>query len=120
MEFFTTASLKSRKPADLLVLPFWKSDKQAVPAFDTEPFKKILSEPLASHDFHGKEGETMLLYVSGQPEKRLALIGLGAQADITVEIREGPMQTSPDYAIKRNLNRSISSFQKGLQWHPPM
>lgn len=85
MEFSTTQSLKSRKPADLLVVPFWKADKQALAAFDIGPLKKILSEPLASSDFHGKEGETMLLYTSGQPEKRLALIGLGAQSEITVE-----------------------------------
>lgn len=85
MEFSTTSSLKTRESADLLVIPFWKSDKQVLPAFDTDTFKKILSEPLACHDFHGKEGEILLLYASGQPEKRLLLIGLGAQSDITVE-----------------------------------
>lgn len=85
MEFFTTSSLKSRKGADLLVIPFWTSNKQVQPAFDIDTFNKILSAPLATHDFHGKEGEIMFLYASGQPEKRLALLGLGAQADITVE-----------------------------------
>jgi leucyl aminopeptidase len=85
MEFTAVPSLKSRKSADLLVIPFWKADKQALPAFDAAPLKKILSEPLSSHDFHGKEGETLLLYAPGQPEKRLVLIGLGAQSDITVE-----------------------------------
>lgn len=85
MNFFTTPSLKSRKHADLLVIPFWKSTKQAIPALDTAPFENILHEPLASHDFLGKEGETMLLYASGQPEKRLVLLGLGDQSEINVE-----------------------------------
>jgi leucyl aminopeptidase len=85
MDFFTATTFQSRKSADLLILPFWKNEKNVEPAFAIEPFKKILLEPLACHDFHGKEGETMLLYVSGQPEKRLALLGLGAQSDITVE-----------------------------------
>ena len=85
MEFTTLPNLKSRKRADLLVIPFWKTKEHVQAAFDTDPLKKLLSEPLSTHDFHGKEGEIMFLYVSGQPEKRLALIGLGAQTDITVE-----------------------------------
>lgn len=85
MEFFTASSLKSRKSADLLVIPFWKSNKQVHPAFDITSFDKVLLEPLASNDFHAKEGETMVVYVSGQPEKRLVLLGLGVQSDITVE-----------------------------------
>lgn len=118
MEFFTTPSLKSRKPADLLVLPFWKSDKQAIPAFDTEPFKKILSEPLASHDFHGKEGETMLLYVSGQPEKRLALIGLGAQADLTVERLRRAYATITRLCHKKKLKQINLLLPKGPSMAP--
>ncbi|HEV8052472.1 MAG TPA: leucyl aminopeptidase [Parachlamydiaceae bacterium] len=85
MEFTTTPNFKSRKPADLLVIPYWKSNEHVQAAFDIDSLKKILSEPLSTHDFHGKEGEIMFLYVSGQPEKRLALIGLGVQTDITVE-----------------------------------
>lgn len=85
MEFTTVSNLKARKRADLLVIPFWKSKEHVQAAFDTDSLKKILSDPLSTHDFHGKEGEVMFLYVSGQPEKRLALIGLGAQTDITVE-----------------------------------
>lgn len=85
MDFLTIASLKSRKEADLLVIPFFKSHKQAQAAFDIDPFKKILADPLATHDFLGKEGEIMFLYVSGQQEKRLALLGLGDESDITVE-----------------------------------
>lgn len=85
MEFLTTTSLKSRKSADLLVIPFWKSSKGVQSAFDTDVFNQTLSDPLATHDFLGKEGEIMLLYASGEPETRLALLGLGLQTDITVE-----------------------------------
>jgi leucyl aminopeptidase len=85
MEFSTTATFKSRKHADMLVLPFWKAKKDVEPAFDITPFKKILFDALESDDFHGKEGELMFVYASGQPEKRLALLGLGEKDEITVE-----------------------------------
>lgn len=85
MEFLAIPSFQSRKPADALVIPFWKSNKQVQPAYDTDIFHKILSEPLAAHDFHAKEGETMVLYVSGHPEKRIILLGLGVQSNITIE-----------------------------------
>lgn len=85
MEFLTSPSLQSRKPADLLVIPFWKSQKKIQPACDTEIFHKILTGPLATEDFHGKEGETIMLYVSGNPEKRIVLLGLGLETAITIE-----------------------------------
>ena len=85
MEFSTTPSLKSRKNADVLILPFWKSAKQVQAAFDSEPFKKLLDVPLSTQDFMAKEGEILFLYGSGQPEKRLALLGLGLEKELTVE-----------------------------------
>ena len=85
MEFLITPSLKSRKHADLLVIPFWKTEKKVQPAFKIPDFAEILCDPLASHDFQAKEGEIMFLYTSGQPEKRLALIGLGVQETISIE-----------------------------------
>lgn len=118
MEFLATPSIKTREPADLLVLPFWKSDKQPVPAFDIDTFKKILSEPLTSHDFHGKEGETMLLYVSGQPEKRLALIGLGAQSDITVEKLRRAYANITRFCHKKKLKTINLVLPKGSSIAP--
>lgn len=86
MNFSISAALKARKGADLLVIPFWKGKKHAEPAFSSvAALHRHVDAPIAIHDFHGKEGELLLLYVSGEPEKRIALLGLGAQEAITVE-----------------------------------
>lgn len=86
MDFSTSTSLKSRKHSDLLVIPFWKGKKSAeLAADDATSLKVHFSPALDSHDFLGKEGDILLIYVSGQPEKRIALLGLGSQETITVE-----------------------------------
>jgi Leucyl aminopeptidase len=85
MDFFTTATLQSRKSADLLVIPFWKGSKRAEEAAEAASFGKLLADPLSTSDFKGTEGELLIHYVSGQPEKRFALLGLGAQNELTVE-----------------------------------
>lgn len=82
---FSIASLNARDEADLLVLPFWKGKKNVEAACNIDPFEAILSEPLSTRDFRGAEGETLFLYTSGGPEKRLALLGLGIPADMTIE-----------------------------------
>lgn len=85
MDFFSTATLHSRKPADLIVIPFWKGSKHAEEAAEAASFAKLLAEPLGTADFKGAEGELLVHYISGQPEKRIALLGLGVQAELTVE-----------------------------------
>ncbi len=86
MQIAVIPSLSARKRAGLLVIPFWKGKKhQAEAAADIKSFKDLLAGPLSTDDFHGKEGELMLHYVSGQPEARFALLGLGAQEGLTAE-----------------------------------
>lgn len=86
MNFAAIPSLNSRKSADLLVIPFWKGKKHPeVSSVLSSSLSKQLEEPLSTHDFHGDEGELMFLYVSGQAEKRLVLLGLGMREQITVE-----------------------------------
>lgn len=85
MDFFAAPSLKARKAADLLVIPFWKGKKHAEAAIDITDLASVLSDLLATHDFSGASGEVMIQYAAGQPEKRLALLGLGAKEELTVE-----------------------------------
>jgi len=86
MNFVTASSLSTRKSADLLVIPFWKGKKGAEAASAMEnPLSKLLEGPLSLRDFLGKEGEMLIVYASGQSEKRLALLGLGECEKITVE-----------------------------------
>jgi leucyl aminopeptidase len=76
-------SLKVRKRADMVVVPFWKGKKGAEPAADFD-FPQM-AHPLKTADFSGKEGEVLILYQNGLLEPRLALLGLGAQDKVTVE-----------------------------------
>jgi leucyl aminopeptidase len=85
MEFVITSSFSSRKRADLLVVPFWKTNKQVQIACDVDGLQKSFSDALSTHDFRGKESEVIVLYVSGHPEKRVLLLGLGLQSGLNVE-----------------------------------
>lgn len=85
MEFFAATEMTSRKTADLLVIPFWKGKKQAESAADIGTLKALVSAPIKAGDFHGKEGEVSILYLSNQPEARVALLGLGEEEKITAE-----------------------------------
>ncbi len=85
MDIAVISSLSARKRAGLLVIPFWQGKNHAEAAADIKPFKDLLAGPLASGDFHGKDGELLLHYVTGHPEARLALLGLGSQGGLTAE-----------------------------------
>lgn len=85
MEINSVSSLKTRKSSGLLIIPFWKGKKHAEAAVDMGDLKTLVQGPIDAHDFQGNAGEISLIYVSGQSEKRIALLGLGEVADITVE-----------------------------------
>lgn len=80
MKLARIAQIGDRKEIDLLVLPFWEEGK---PAADVSLFQGVYREPLASGDFHGKSGESLLCY--GPQEKRLCLLGLGKAEGVTLE-----------------------------------
>lgn len=85
MDFVSVANLASRKHADLLVLPFWKGKKEAVPAAEFGSIHSSIDALLATQDFTGKEGEVVILYTDNAKEKRIALVGLGDQEKISIE-----------------------------------
>lgn len=85
MIFSTASSLSSRKHADLLVLPFWKSKDDVKHAANFADLKAFTEVPIELKDFNGKEGEVLILYASKQKEPRIALLGLGEQEKLTVE-----------------------------------
>lgn len=86
MELAYVKQLGQRKKADVLVLPFWR-DKHGVPVMDplAKELSPLLAGLLATKDFTGKEEEVVFLYVDGEVEKRIALVGLGNQDKVTVE-----------------------------------
>jgi len=85
MDITSVPSLAGRKSAGLLVIPFWKGKKQAKIAVEAAALNKHFTGPISTQDFQGKEGEIVIVYVTGQPEKRFALLGLGVEEEITVE-----------------------------------
>lgn len=97
MKFVYLKHPNNRKKADVLVLPFWKDKQEAQIAVSIdEELSRLLIPLLKTGDFKGKEGEILYLYMEGQPEKRLALLGLGNKDKASVE----------------NLRRAYGSFSK--------
>lgn len=85
MDFSTVANLDKRKPAEVLVLPFWKGKKQAESAATLGKLGSLVNAPIAADDFKGREGEVLFLYGSDKTDKRIALIGLGEEDKVTME-----------------------------------
>lgn len=82
---------RGNHPADLLVQTYWKGDK------------KKLSSSL-SNDFTGGVGEIVFLYPEKGPEKRIALLGLGPEKEITVEKLRRAFGSLIKEAAKRKLS----------------
>ncbi|MBA2368963.1 MAG: leucyl aminopeptidase [Candidatus Protochlamydia sp.] len=85
MEFAIIGQLGKRKKSDLLVLSFWKGASQPEEAAPISLLGDLLNPALKSGDFKGREGEVTFLYIEGQPEQRIALLGLGPKDKISIE-----------------------------------
>lgn len=89
MDISVVKNVSERKGVDITVVPFWKEEKEAVPAFTGKAFAEETSSALASGDFNGKQGEMLLLYPKGNEgkEKRLLLLGLGEKKNDAENLR---------------------------------
>jgi leucyl aminopeptidase len=85
MEITAPAHLKTRKRADLLLIPFWKGKQHAECAVAVKELVFEVDAPIVAKDFRGEEGELAVIYPAGQPEKRAVLLGLGTLESITLE-----------------------------------
>lgn len=85
MLFSAIPHLNERKDADLIILPFWERQKKAKAAALIGPFESQVTPPIEAGDFKGKEGEMLLVYLTGAKEKRCLLLGLGHEEKLTVE-----------------------------------
>lgn len=79
------ASCEKRKLADVLVLPFYKGEKQPVEMPDTAPFMPTIESALSAGDFRAKVGELLWVYPAAFLEKRILLLGLGEESGLSVE-----------------------------------
>lgn len=96
----SVATAKKRKRADALILPFWDGKKGAEAAFSLSRLATLTKLPVKVGDFKGSEGETLFLYLSGQPEKRLLLLGLGKQKSFSAE------------SVRRSFSAAVRACQR--------
>jgi leucyl aminopeptidase len=107
MEFLYLEQIEKRKAADVLVVPFWKGKKQGEWVFPlSSTLTALCLVALESGDFKGKQGETLLLYAKDQPEKRVALLGLGPREKVNVET----LRRCYGSLVKTCLNRKLQSL----------
>lgn len=105
MIFSSVAQLNKRKDAELIICPFWQREKLAKAAAQVEEFQALFKKPLEVGDFTGKVGETLFLYPEEKgKEKRVLLLGLGKEADISVET----LRIAFSNAAKRCQTKAIS------------
>jgi leucyl aminopeptidase len=96
-----------RKSADLIVVPFWEGKKHAESAAKFSEFETLWNDPIATGDFKGKEGETLLLYIHKPKwEKRLLLLGIGAKEKLSSEV----FRRSYAAAVRIALSKKCDSF----------
>ncbi len=86
MHLNTVKALSKREAADLFVLPYFQEKESLQLALSNGGALEAFGElPIKAGDFKGKEGETLVVYMHKQPEKRLMLLGLGEAEKISVE-----------------------------------
>ncbi|MCB1072187.1 MAG: leucyl aminopeptidase [Chlamydiia bacterium] len=103
MQFQACPNVSKRPKADLVVVPFFKTKKGADPAVNLPELKEVINPILKAGDFNGKEGATMLAYLTGKTEKRLLLLGLGDEKACTME------------ALRRGYSAAMKRCQ-GKKW----
>ncbi|QVL57169.1 MAG: leucyl aminopeptidase [Simkaniaceae bacterium] len=103
MQFQVCPSVSKRPKADLIVVPFFKLKKGADFAANLPDLKGVIHPILKAGDFNGKEGSTMLAYLTGKTEKRLLLLGLGEEKSCTME------------ALRRSYSAAMKRCQ-GNEW----
>ena len=107
MHFTSSASLKQRKNLDVIVLPVWQEKKGGALASEAKEFSALVSLPLDSGDFRGKEGEILLLYPSKGPEKKVLLLGLGSREKCTEESLRRAYASATKALHKKNKSMNV-------------
>lgn len=104
MEFNCISQSSKRKGADVLVLPLWQGKKGAEWAADCTFIADKIQPILKSGDFKGSEGEILLLYIQGEPEKRVFLLGLGEKQKLSLESLRRSYGTLTKYCLSKKFD----------------
>lgn len=92
--------IEGRQKADLLVLPLAIEKGKVKWPSDLKKLSEQFHAPVTTGDFHGKEGETVLLYPENHKESRVLLLGLGELESITTESLRRSFSSAAKAAIK--------------------
>lgn len=106
MELNISPGLKSRKNADLLILPFFKSKDGVLQGADFDESIADWQKPVSVKDFLAEAGEILVLYPESSVEKRIALLGLGEKALLTTEV----LRRCYSNAIKKANVKKVKSI----------
>lgn len=99
-------TIDQREKADVLVLPFWKKEGVAAPAFKDAKELKFTNPIIDIGDFKAKESETCLLYNPEHEEPRVIFLGLGDNKSCTQET----LRRSYAEAVKTALSKKLTSL----------
>jgi leucyl aminopeptidase len=106
MEFHSVARLDKRKSADALVIPMWQGKKGPDFAVECGSIQSQVSLPIQLGDFKGKEGESLTLYLTAEPEKRVILLGLGEPDKMTTE----QLRRIYSALVKGTMSKKVTSL----------
>ncbi len=84
MKILKVKSFNERISADFLIIPFFKSKKEAAVACEEKSLLSEIEEPIKLKDFEGKKEEITYLYSKGN-DKRIIMLGLGEIEKVTAE-----------------------------------
>ncbi|MCB1118977.1 MAG: leucyl aminopeptidase [Chlamydiia bacterium] len=82
MKITSVPSFSKRKGGDLCLVPFIQVKGKPLPAAS---IGKHTFLPIVTGDFKGKAGEVLLTHDAQFPEKRVLLVGLGPEKEVTIE-----------------------------------
>lgn len=103
MLFSTIADISKRQEAELIALPFWEKPKGATSFGKT--LEALVKPPINAKDFTGKEGESALIYADKEKEKRVLLLGLGKEENVTLDALRKAFAQVVKIAIKKKLKK---------------
>jgi len=115
MQISVVEKTTQRQAADAIVIPFWQEKKKAVAACDAKEFAKAYAELLKAGDFHGKEGETVILYPSKGKEKRIILLGIGDKKAGSIDTFRRAYSQSVKAALRKKM-RSVNFILPSVDW----
>lgn len=110
MLFEIVSQLEKREALDVLVLPFWekggkeKADK-AIEAVSVKEYTKQIKHITDTNDFSGKECEAVIIYPEEGKEKRLLLIGLGKEENVSIDVFRKAAATAIRLCHKKKLKK---------------